>query len=194
MNLQWTSSTCGSAWMPWPLDLATAVPDNGGSGESVVLVGIQRGVEREAPTRYDFFRKGAYAIHTSSLPLPSPTTSFTMDGSSSTSTLFHFLHDTITQVETTFYKIPGSHVVARYVKSSHQNHPGRTLLELLLFFFLVRTVLQRRTRADHDAKHFIQFSEKVCIMTINDAQPLRLFSRKLMSWLMNGHPNPLGSL
>ncbi|KAI0316890.1 serine palmitoyltransferase [Amylostereum chailletii] len=86
-----------------------------------------------------------------------------MDGHNSTSTLeplFIFLQYSFTQLEATFYKLPGSHVVARYVKSSHQNDPGRTVLEILLFFFLVRTVLQRRTRADSGGKHFIQFSEK----------------------------------
>ena len=31
-----------------------------------------------------------------------------------------------------FDKIPGSNVIVRYVKSSHQNDPGRTVLEILL--------------------------------------------------------------
>ncbi len=60
-----------------------------------------------------------------------------------------------------FYKIPGSHVVARYVKSSHQNDPGRTVLEILLALFAIRTLLQSRTRADNGEKYFIQLSEKV---------------------------------
>ncbi len=61
-----------------------------------------------------------------------------------------------------FYKIPGSHVVARYVRSSHQNDPGRTVLEILLALFAIRTLLQSRTRADNGEKYFIQLSEKVC--------------------------------
>jgi len=63
--------------------------------------------------------------------------------------------------ETAFNKLPGSAVIQRYVKSSHQNDPGRTLLELILFAFAVRTLLQSRTRADRNGSHFIQFSEKV---------------------------------
>ena len=80
--------------------------------------------------------------------------------------LFTFLSYSYATLETTFYKIPGSHVVARYVKSSHQNDPGRTVLEIMLFIFAVRTLMQSRTRADNSGKHFIKFEEKVsCLRT-----------------------------
>src|SRR5882762_4043917 len=72
------------------------------------------------------------------------------------------LNSSLSTLESTFYKIPGSHVVARYVKDSHQNDPGRTVLELILVLFAIRTLLQSRTRTDRTAKHFISFSEKVC--------------------------------
>jgi serine palmitoyltransferase len=68
---------------------------------------------------------------------------------------------TFAVLEDVFYKIPGSAVVARYVKSSHQNDPGRTLLEFILLLFVIRTLLQSRTRTDQSGKHFIKFSEKV---------------------------------
>ncbi|KAF8909746.1 serine palmitoyltransferase [Gymnopilus junonius] len=74
--------------------------------------------------------------------------------------LFSFLEYSLTTAQTTFDKLPGSAVVLRYVKSSHQNDPGRTLLELILFLFAIRTLLQSRTRADRNGKHFIQFSDK----------------------------------
>ena len=80
--------------------------------------------------------------------------------------LFSFLEYTLTTVQTTFDKLPGSAVIQRYVKSSHQNDPGRTILELILVVFAIRTLLQSRTRADRTGKHFIQFSEKVaCFRT-----------------------------
>ena len=81
--------------------------------------------------------------------------------STSLEPLFSILSQTYATLETTFYKIPGSAVVARYVKSSHQNDPGRTLLEVILILFAIRTLLQSRTRADNSGKHFIQFDEKV---------------------------------
>ncbi|KAI0772737.1 serine palmitoyltransferase [Trametes elegans] len=74
--------------------------------------------------------------------------------------LLKFLSTSYTTLETNFYKLPGSAVVARYVKSSHQNDPGRTLLELILVIFAIRTLLQSRTRGDQSGKHFIQFDEK----------------------------------
>ncbi|KAF8961402.1 serine palmitoyltransferase [Flammula alnicola] len=74
--------------------------------------------------------------------------------------LFGFLEYTLTTTQTTFDKLPGSAVIQRYVKSSHQNDPGRTLLELILIIFAIRTLLQSRTRADRTGKHFIQFSDK----------------------------------
>ncbi|KAH9027002.1 serine palmitoyltransferase [Lactarius pseudohatsudake] len=60
--------------------------------------------------------------------------------------------------ESAVYIIPGSHVIARYAKSSHQNDPGRTVL---LALFAIRTLLQCRTRADNGEKHLVQFSERL---------------------------------
>ena len=77
--------------------------------------------------------------------------------------LFVFLAYSLAKVENTFNSIPGSAVVARYVRSSHQNDPYRTLLEVILIIFAIRTLLQSRTPADRSGKHFISFSEKVRI-------------------------------
>ena len=87
----------------------------------------------------------------------------TMNNTQSLELLFSFLSRSYTTLETNFYKTPGSAVVARYVKSSHQNDPGRTVLEVILIIFAIRTLLQSRTRGDQSGKHFIQFDEKVRI-------------------------------
>ena len=75
--------------------------------------------------------------------------------------LFVFLAYSLAKIEKTFNSIPGSAVIARYVRSSHQNDPYRTLLEVILIIFAIRTLLQSRTPADRSGKHFISFSEKV---------------------------------
>ncbi|RXW22768.1 hypothetical protein EST38_g3074 [Candolleomyces aberdarensis] len=80
--------------------------------------------------------------------------------SSTLEPVFSFLAQALTTLETTFYKLPGSAVIQRYVKSSHQNDPGRTILELILVVFAIRTLLQSRTRADRTGSHFIQFNKK----------------------------------
>ncbi|KAH9955402.1 serine palmitoyltransferase [Russula dissimulans] len=95
-----------------------------------------------------------------------------MDGSTSAlEPLFAFLSYALIQAEFAFFKLPGSHVVARYVKSSHQNDPGRTLLEILLALFAIRTLLQSRTRADNGEKHFIQFSDKEIDELVDEWSP-----------------------
>ena len=57
-------------------------------------------------------------------------------------------------------KVPQMPKQHRYIASSYQNDPIRSLLELILFIFAVRTILQNRTRA-RGTSHFIQFSEDV---------------------------------
>jgi hypothetical protein len=74
-----------------------------------------------------------------------------------------FMSSALETLETTFYRIPGSAIVTRYFKASHRDDPGRTILEILLFLYVVRTWLQSRTRTESAGKHFIQFSEKVCV-------------------------------
>ncbi|KAJ7122974.1 serine palmitoyltransferase [Mycena epipterygia] len=80
--------------------------------------------------------------------------------SSSGDGLSAFLAYSLTNLESAFTRLPGSAVLVRYVKSSHQNDPGRTVLELILVVFAVFTLLQSRTRADRNGKHFIQFNDK----------------------------------
>ncbi|CAH7665982.1 pyridoxal phosphate-dependent transferase [Phakopsora pachyrhizi] len=59
-------------------------------------------------------------------------------------------------------RIPGSEIIYRYIKSSHQNDPFRTLLELLLVFFVIRTWRQSRTRGDFGPdQSFLKLTEKV---------------------------------
>ncbi|KAJ7067807.1 serine palmitoyltransferase [Mycena amicta] len=80
--------------------------------------------------------------------------------SANVDTLSTFLAYTLYNVQTALNKIPGSAVVVRYVKSSHQNDPGRTVLELILVAFAIYTLLQSRTRAERNGKHFIKFTDK----------------------------------
>ncbi|KAH7926924.1 PLP-dependent transferase [Leucogyrophana mollusca] len=105
-----------------------------------------------------------------------------MDSSASTlEPLLAFLAYSSSKLESTFYKIPGSAVVARYVKSSHQNDPGRTILELILVIFAIRTLLQSRTRADRSGKNFIKFSEKEIDELVDEWTPEPL-TQPLTEW------------
>ena len=85
-------------------------------------------------------------------------------------------NNSLSVLEAAFFRIPGSAVIARYVRSSHQNDPGRTVLELFLVIFAIWTLLQSRTRADKTQKHFVKFSEKVN-STLSTADGLSLKAR-----------------
>jgi serine palmitoyltransferase len=58
-------------------------------------------------------------------------------------------------------RVPGSAIAWRYLKASHQDDPFRTVLELLLVFFIVRTYLMARTKGESSGKNFVALSEKV---------------------------------
>ncbi|BGO91522.1 hypothetical protein NBRC10512_003183 [Rhodotorula toruloides] len=57
-------------------------------------------------------------------------------------------------------RVPGSAIAWRYLKASHQDDPFRTVLELLLVFFIVRTYLMARTKGESSGKNFVALSEK----------------------------------
>lgn len=84
-----------------------------------------------------------------------------MSSQSALDPLFMLISHSLANLQDAFNKVPGSQVITRYVVSSHQNDPGRTILELILVIFAVRTLLQSRTRTDRTAKHFIKFNDKV---------------------------------
>lgn len=75
--------------------------------------------------------------------------------------MFGFLEYALDKIEHVFHALPGSAVVIRYIQSSHRNDPGRTVLELLLFFFALWTVFQSRRRAGLAAKNFVKLTEQV---------------------------------
>ena len=63
-----------------------------------------------------------------------------------------------------FHRIPGSPILLRYIKSSYQNDPYRSVLEVLLVAFALRTILQRRTRDEGEGKSFVKLSEKASLL------------------------------
>ncbi|KAJ7982865.1 serine palmitoyltransferase [Mycena polygramma] len=91
--------------------------------------------------------------------------------SSSVDALSAFLTYSLANLESAFSSIPGSAVVVRYVKSSHQNDPGRTILELILAAFAIFTLLQSRTRTDRNGKHFIKFDEREIDELVDEWSP-----------------------
>ncbi|KAL9607961.1 MAG: hypothetical protein Q9167_007172 [Letrouitia subvulpina] len=52
-----------------------------------------------------------------------------------------WLVDVLSEISSQFQKVPGSAIFLRYVKSSYQNDPVRSAVELFLFLFAVRYLL-----------------------------------------------------
>jgi hypothetical protein len=74
------------------------------------------------------------------LETPSSTTKLsppTMDFQETQNTLVRLLNDANAQ----FHKMPGSAIILRYIKSSYQDDPVRSAIELFLFLFAVRYML-----------------------------------------------------
>lgn len=80
-----------------------------------------------------------------------------MDLQDAQSWLNEFLHEISIQ----FQKMPGSAIFLRYVKSSYQNDPIRSAVELFLFLFAVRYLLAPKYSTQR--KSYVTLSEEVCL-------------------------------
>ncbi|CDR87314.1 related to LCB1-serine C-palmitoyltransferase subunit [Sporisorium scitamineum] len=80
--------------------------------------------------------------------------------SAAASALTEYFQAVVNLAAENFKKVPGSAIIARYVASSYQNDPIRSLLELFLVLFALRTVLQSRTRGGASGKNFVNLSAR----------------------------------
>lgn len=71
-----------------------------------------------------------------------------------------FLTNLLTYLADVFHRIPGSPIILRYIKSSYQNDPYRSLLEVLLLAYALRTIFKGRTRGE-GAEGALKLSPKV---------------------------------
>ncbi|GAA5874627.1 hypothetical protein JCM16303_002928 [Sporobolomyces ruberrimus] len=97
-------------------------------------------------------------------PTPSPI-------SSSLPELVNALSASLSNLAALSNRVPGSAIAWRYLKASHQDDPLRTVLEILLVFFIVRTYLMARTKGESSGKNFVKFSEKEIDELVSEWQP-----------------------
>ena len=69
-----------------------------------------------------------------------------------------WLVDVLNEVSVQFHKVPGSAIFLRYVKSSYQNDPIRSAVELFLFLFAVRYLLAPRSTSK---KGYVKLTDEV---------------------------------
>ena len=63
-----------------------------------------------------------------------------------------------TDANAQFNRIPGSAIAVRYIKSSYQNYPVRSAIELFLFLFAVRYLLAPK----YSTQTKVQLTDAVC--------------------------------
>jgi serine palmitoyltransferase len=78
----------------------------------------------------------------------------TMDLQEVQNATVRFLQDANAQ----FHRLPGSSIAVRYIKSSYQDDPVRSAIELFLFLFAVRYLLAPK----YSTKKKVQLTDAVC--------------------------------
>ncbi|ORX41190.1 putative serine C-palmitoyltransferase [Kockovaella imperatae] len=88
--------------------------------------------------------------------------------------LLSILSSLFLNLSSVFHRIPGSPIILRYIKSSYQDDPYRSLLEVLLVAFAIRTIFKGRTGGEGQGKSFIKFSEKEIDELVDEWRPAPL--------------------
>lgn len=89
-----------------------------------------------------------------------------------------------------FHKIPGSAIFLRYVKSSYQNDPFRSVVELFLVLFAIRYLLAPKysTRGGQ-----VKLSDDVCrsrsTWMLSSSLANIVPNRRSTTWSTSGHLN-----
>lgn len=100
-----------------------------------------------------------------------------------------YLSEVLSEIATQLHKLPGSAILVRYIKSSYQNDPIRSAVELFLFLFAVRYLLAPKYSPQRP--NYVQLTEDVC-------RPLKdgggegaesCVTRRSMIWSRTGRRN-----
>ncbi|KAL2045517.1 hypothetical protein N7G274_001945 [Stereocaulon virgatum] len=81
----------------------------------------------------------------------------------------HWLNDILNEVSTQFQKVPGSAIFLRYVKSSYQNDPVRSAVELFLVLFAIRYLLSPKYSTQK--KSYVTLSDEEIDELVDDWTP-----------------------
>ncbi|KAM3086422.1 serine palmitoyltransferase component [Clarireedia jacksonii] len=79
------------------------------------------------------------------------------------------------EVTSTFQKVPGSAMLIRYIQSSYQNDPVRSVIELVLVIFFIRYLLAP-SYATHNG-NFVQLTEEEIDELVDEWQPEPLVAK-----------------
>lgn len=105
-----------------------------------------------------------------------------------------WLNEVLNEVSVQFQKVPGSAIFLRYVKSSYQNDPVRSAVELFLFLFAVRYLLAPKYSTQR--KSYVTLSDEVCVyLTLcivrEDGQRAETLEQEIDELVEEWTPEPL---
>ncbi len=89
-----------------------------------------------------------------------------------------YLNEWLEEAATTFQKVPGSAVLIRYVRSSYQNDPVRSAIELVLVIFFIRYLLSPSYSTSE--KNYVKLTEDVSFT--GSVMGVRLEREGLIGW------------
>ena len=99
-----------------------------------------------------------------------------------------WLADVLNEVSVQFQKVPGSAILLRYIKSSYQNDPVRSAVELFLFLFAVRYLLAPKYSTQK--KSYVTLSDEACQLFLSPLRLSDLRTRRLTSLWKTGRLIP----
>ncbi|MCJ1461901.1 serine palmitoyltransferase component [Pseudocyphellaria aurata] len=99
-----------------------------------------------------------------------------------------WLNEIVNEVSVQFQKMPGSAIFLRYVKSSYQNDPVRSAVELFLFLFFVRYLLAPKYSTQR--KSYVTLSDEVCLLLTYGSVKL-IYEQEIDELVDEWTPEPL---
>ena len=64
--------------------------------------------------------------------------------------LVYAVNTTVAVALSVWNSIPGHQIVWKYIKASHQNDPGRTVVEVVIFLWLLAYIFRNRRKPEGD--------------------------------------------
>ena len=100
-----------------------------------------------------------------------------------------WLTDLTNELSVQFSKVPGSAILLRYVKSSYQDDPIRSAVELFLFLFAVRYLLAPSYKPQSNS--FVKLSDEVPTQSATHNVPSLTLRQEIDELVDDWTPEPL---
>lgn len=87
-----------------------------------------------------------------------------------------YLDDGLKHIGLVLHKLPGSAMFVRYIRSSYQNDPARSAIELAIFLFFVTYLL--KPRSESKTRGHVELTEEEIDDMVDEWQPEALVAKQ----------------